>query len=288
MKIKSNESVHFLDSLSLDEELHLINQQPEIKPKVTKNKAFGKSLQLDENALLNKNNFEFVDFLYKYENENAFFTTMMLLSASPFTNFLDNCKEKIPDLQNYPVLEKMITMLDIIRSSKTVDIEKYIPYEECTDLKDGYSFLLRNIHQELCTYMHFEENAWSSQKKGKAFRNIYPEYSPIVEIFQGKIQDDVGSMKAGYFEIVKDIDFSSLVNSSNCKKIPSVILVQNGKISKADGFIPTSVFTSNGKSLSLVLIGTDKGYEYTSTGFKILDSTDDIKNIKYIIYSRNK
>lgn len=282
MKIKPSSSVCFLKSFSLEEELAFINQPTEQKSKVNKNKLFGKNLQLSNAQLIKPYVIDYRDLYYSLENQDFVFLVLMLLSAHPFANFLCNFKEKILDLREYPLFSKLINLLEI---KDTRYIDGLVPFEGCTDIKQGYSFILKCLHQELISNFHFEEDAWNVQKKSKQHKIIYSEYSPIVEIFQGKLQEEVGEVKAGSFEIIKDLE---ILTSNNCKKKPYVILKEGSPSSKKiEGYNISSFLTEDRK---LVIFANNKVYEYYSKGFNELDYNEEVfsnyKNVIYTLYSK--
>ncbi|WUR02426.1 uncharacterized protein VNE69_01363 [Vairimorpha necatrix] len=297
MKIKSSQNVFFLDTISLTDELKIIENPIENKPKITKNKSFGKCLQLSDKKLIKNNIRNYKDYFYNSENQNSVFLVLMLLSAHPFRNFLENFKENISDTRDFPLFDKFI---NLFVNKQILDINQFIPFEDCSDFLGGYSFILRSLHQELVSSMHFEEDSWNLQKKGKSIKSIYSEYSPIVEIFQGKMQNDnLGNKsgnysqndnsgnKSGNFEIIKDLEF---IYSSNCKKKPFVILTEGySPLQKNDDYILSSVITFDD---SLIIFSEEKAFEYRTEGFQVLDQPMNIlnnaHNIRLGLYSRIK
>lgn len=282
MKLKTSPSIYFLDSITPEQEYFLINESiNKLKDKI--NTANGKLLLFSDFKLLKKNNIEYIDLKYNKKNQNTFCIFMMLISAYPFQNFLI----EIDQIERFPILHNMKSIYNKILTKQSVDIEKFINFEECYDLKEGYSLILKNIHQELCKYYYFDENTWTSHKKGKALKYIFNEYSPIVEIFHGKILENFAGLNLGFFDFI-NIENNPKVILSNKKgtKLPYVILVKISEFLLIENYIASSIIVEEDNVFNIIINSNNTWYKYHIDRFEIVQDVENMKNIRYIIFSK--
>ncbi|EQB61260.1 hypothetical protein NAPIS_ORF01163 [Vairimorpha apis BRL 01] len=192
---------------------------------------------------------------------------MMLISAYPFQNFLI----EIDQIERFPILHNMKSIYNKILTKQSVDIEKFINFEECYDLKEGYSLILKNIHQEL----------W------KALKYIFNEYSPIVEIFHGKILENFAGLNLGFFDFI-NIENNPKVILSNKKgtKLPYVILVKISEFLLIENYIASSIIVEEDNVFNIIINSNNTWYKYHIDRFEIVQDVENMKNIRYIIFSK--
>lgn len=283
MQLKYKEHVFFLNTLSVKDEIKLINTTNEQDKNYVKPPTCSLSLSEIKNK---ENDLEFIDLNYEQSNENSFYLCLMLLSAQPFTSFVENIAEsssKIP-----PLITNFYKIITAIKNKKTISIENLIPFENCDNFVEGYRFILSVIHEQLLSHYYFKEDSWIVPSKQKTIKPIFPASSPITNMFHGKLVRDVGEVKSGYFDVLR-AKIPTLLNIFKSKDLlnrPSVVLIETDHLFKEvpSGYMISAVLAGV-DSYVLYIFSSKKWFKYTREGMTVQESIGEIPSIKYVLLS---
>lgn len=225
--MKKSQNVFFQKDLTPEEEYSLIfyNQVKEEKKEVPK-LIFGNKL-LPTAEDLSKTNFH-LTIGTKYSNGLTQSIILCLFSNSLFYKMIENIEDKINHRTVYtPFLCQLLhfkrhpqlneiqpgsdtdSNTDIPQSTSFMKKNTGIPNIELAASPDDnlqtYRTILKRLHLDFISTHFFEQEDWNStQKKIYKFdKKLYPEFSPIVEIFHGEYEgtDRVNQQ----FKITKDL-----------------------------------------------------------------------------------
>ncbi|KAF9764995.1 hypothetical protein NGRA_0083 [Nosema granulosis] len=314
MQLKPQESVYFLDNLTVADEMKLVNSTEDQDSFISK--VFGKFLILSKEESNRNHNLEFVDLKYEESNELSFYLTMMLISSSPFYNFILKVKKNSKRIP--PLVNDFYKVISTISNKQSVSVENFISFEGCRDVEEGYRYILSALHEQLLKYFYFSEEAWIMPKKDKSFKPIFPSISPITSMFHGKLLKDVGEFSCGVFDILricKPQSVLDLFSSKDLVQVPSIVLIETSEMIEKlpNEYVVNAVLTEEREgekdgekegeregekdgeregercdedSHLVLYINSNKiWYRYKRDGMTILDSVD-FSNIKYVLISK--
>ncbi|KAL7348466.1 putative ubiquitin carboxyl-terminal hydrolase 28 [Encephalitozoon intestinalis] len=230
MRTKPESCVFFLNEMTAEEEYNIVTRQPPRLPKRPVGRLNGNKILLSGNKLFVERHIEVVDLEYVESDEKIFNLLICLVRLPPFYNFILNFREKGEDIEKCQIMFRISEFLRLLMEEKKTNASDLLMESDSKVYEDIYSELLQAIHDELCEYYNFEEDTWSTMGKtqGAKPKLLYKEYSPIVEIFQGKAVSGSQSQ-----EISFEKSRVSLKGFSNIQEaFDSSLKVKNRKITK--------------------------------------------------------
>ncbi|TBU09423.1 hypothetical protein CWI36_0031p0050 [Hamiltosporidium magnivora] len=254
MTMNTDDKVIFLSDITLEEEYEILQSIKRAKPveipPVVQKRICGNSLLDDKDYL-----FQSINFLWKeqiYDRNSALSSIVFcLLACEPFSNLLKILSTKNRSTKKFfPLAEILSALIDFLeeeKDSKSFNeirekLVKLIPDGDKKDSSMIYKSILDILHKEFLSSYYFEEVDWEIQEEEKLSKiHIYEEYSPIVEIFQGKFKCLEKELKIKYFE--------------------SLNIKQSSKDEKIE------------KILEMYEVSTDKGLRYENDIIKGVEST---------------
>ncbi|KAH9410587.1 hypothetical protein HK407_12g17180 [Ordospora pajunii] len=311
MKVKAEPCVFFVKGMTADEEYELVSMQASRPAKKTGGKIGGNRLIVSGSRLFEETVLGAADLVYVDSDEGIFNMLMCLTRLPPFYNFLVNFGDRCQEKTQCPVLSRILKFFELLKSSKHADVDDLLMTADSAEYEDIYTELMKAIHDEMCGLYNFEEDVWNTSKKGQIVRSkmIYPEYSPIVEMFQGKaivhgMQQEVwfekiglcindsGSVQDAFDLFVEGMKWS-------ITKMPPVFVVVVKEMRKNSGKLDMNlkagkhlyslrsfITKRNGTSQCYVL-GESLWYRYDSSGVSAFSSIgrDVCKDVCMLFYS---
>ncbi|KAM0671721.1 hypothetical protein OCOL_001162 [Ordospora colligata] len=203
MKVKAEPCVFFVKGMAAEEEYELVNIQATKPIKKVSGKIGGNRLIVSGNKLFEETMLGTADLDYVDSDEGIFHILTCITRLPPFYNFLMNFGDRCQEKTQCQVLSKILRFFELIKSNKHADVDDILVSADSVEYEDIYTELMKTTHDEMCGLYNFEEDAWNTSKKGQILKSkiIYPEYSPIVEMFQGKAIVN-GLQQEVYFEKV--------------------------------------------------------------------------------------
>lgn len=287
MQFKSKENVHFITSLTVEEEIKLLNMSDEQEVNIPK--TFGKSLILPNEEASKNPNLEFIDLRYDQTNERAFHLLMMLISSPPFYNFVENVQKSCKKMP--PLISDFVSIIEAIKNKENVSIENFIRFENCKDVIEGYRFILASVHDQLLSYFYFSEDSWIVPNKEKVLKPIFQSFSPISNMFHGKLLKEIKGIPSGYFDVVRNGTSESLVElfkSKDLIQVPNILLIETNELLESipEGYTISSIIAEEDYTVLYIHSG-DKWFKYKRDGMSIIDSLEGGLNIQYVLISRS-
>jgi hypothetical protein len=309
LRLRSGNTVFILENCSAQEEYDIVHSRPRQSRRETGTKLSGDCLLVYENPQEPIADLKGADLIYSEENEGVFNLYLSLVSIPAFQHFLVSLVEKCPDLEDLSILSSMHKFLQHMVDGKEHVVDDLLPEATVTRYSDLYSDLLSTLHSELCERYFFEEDEWSAPNKENArkSRPIYQEYSPIVEIFQGKVKNGLYQLKGPSFEKIRLSSnghstvrraVEQLRKEERCfvTKMPQILMffVDDSKIElesnndvyfeKAHLLLHAFITETESSSYCYVRHGND-WYEYSRTDVRRCTTTDTMGYPSILLYS---
>lgn len=223
------ESVFFLNKLTVEEEYEIINA--EVKEVLMQPKEVMKPIvRINGNFLYEKG-----ENLYEHHklipkpidiNQKSLYPLITsILFLPPFCNFIETLQKKDANFSDSETLLKIFEIQKYFSEKNTkFPFQKFIRLELATssdfgDLFKTFNEFLQTLHEELIKRYTFSEDSWKDPYESLAKpKQIFSEYSPIVDLFQMKLRRnlhkkiDIEFTTAFEVDCTK-IDFLRFINS---------------------------------------------------------------------------
>ncbi|RVD93182.1 hypothetical protein TUBRATIS_002880 [Tubulinosema ratisbonensis] len=217
------DTVYFLNKLTVEEEYEIINA--EVKEALMQPKEVMKPVIRQDGNIFYRNNED----LYEEMNLNPkpidisqkslYPLITSILFLPPFYNFLEEFKRNSTNFSESDTFFKIYEFFKYFqqRNAKFVNL-KFLRLElalnsDFTDLFKTFNELLQTLHEESIKRFFYTENSWKDASESLAKpKQIFSEYSPIMDLFQLKIK------KNSHKKSNLDIEFTTSFEV-DCSKI---------------------------------------------------------------------
>jgi hypothetical protein len=202
MKLRAESAVFILENCSAQEEYDLVHSRAQKARRETPPKHAGDDLLVDEHVQRPMVDLMGANLVYSEENERVFNLYLCLVSIPVFYHFLTNLGEKCSEIGDLQITSSMHKFLQNMAAGRECVVDELLPEATMTMYGDLYSDLLATLQSELCERYFFEEDVWTTQSKDAVEKSkpAYQEYSPIVEMFHGKVRNGLYQLKGPSFE----------------------------------------------------------------------------------------
>ncbi|CAD25970.1 hypothetical protein [Encephalitozoon cuniculi GB-M1] len=234
MKVKAESCVFFVDKMAPEEEYEIVSRHAPKPQRRPAGKLNGSRVLLTGHKLFVQRHIGVVDLEYVESDEKIFNLLVCLTRLPPFYNFVLNFKERGQDIGRCHIMDRISRILGLMVEGRRGDASDLLMEPDSKRYEGIYSELLRAIHNELTEWYNFEEDVWSTMDKGQGTKTkpLYRDYSPIVEMFQGKVlfnQQEASFEKGdislkGFSSVQRAFD-SWLENEKKITKVPAVLVL---------------------------------------------------------------
>lgn len=282
MKVKAESCVFFVNGMTAEEEYRVATKQASKPQKRPVGRMNGSKIILEGQKAFVKRPMRVVDLEYIESDEKIFNLLVCLIRLPPFYNFILNFRERSQDMEKFYIMDRISKFLILVMEGKEDNVSDLLMDPDSRLYEDIYSELLWSIHQELCEWYNFEEDTWSTMDRSQGVkpRPLYKDYSPIVEIFQGKtiskdLPQEVSFEKnkislKGFSSIQEAFNSSLEVENKQITKEPLITVLVVKEQGKIDLFNNESIRIGN-HMFSLCSFITEDGpmsYCYARSGDK--------------------
>lgn len=313
MRVKAESCVFFVSGMAADEEYELVTRQQQRPARRPSGRLNGSGLLLTGQKLLPKREIGVVDLEYAELDEKMFNLLACLTRLPPFYNFVLNFKEKRQDAGGCAVMDRICGFLDLVVEGRKSNVSDLLMELDAREYGDAYSELVRAIHDELCESYNFEEDAWSTMDKGQGPKPklLYRDYSPVVEIFQGKAVSggqlqEVSFEKAkvslkGFSSVQEAFDSHLEAEGKRITKMPAVLVIvvegqgSTGLLSKGDIRVEGSAFSlcsfiaEQGSASHCYVRSGGRWYGYEDDGVREVSRMNGVRgNPAMLFYAREE
>lgn len=306
MKTKAESTVFFIDNMSAEKEYEIVNRKASKKTKEVVGRVAGDAILLCGARLFRERPLRIVDLTYDEQDEKMFGLFVCLVTLPPVYNFLLNFGERSQDIGDCRITSRLSAVLGLLARGEEANVNDLLAEPEARRYGEMYSELLKAVHNELCARYSFEEDVWNSSGEEVRFRLLYQEYSPVVEMFQGKGILGHPQPQSTYFEkivlsskdasSVKDA-FETFMRMERCEmaKMPAVLtLVMQGRsrvevrdedISIDDASFFLSAFITETETASYCHVKNDgEWFEYGRNGLERMSGMEDVHGSASILF----
>lgn len=188
MRAKTESSVLFINNMSAEEEYEVIHRRASRRRREPPRRLSGERILVSGSKLFGRIDMPCVDLVYDECDEKIFNMFMCLTRLPPLYNFILNLGEKCQEMEEFGIMSRFSRFLGLLTEGREGGVSDILVEPESIEYSGIYSELTKAVHDELCARYTFEEDVWSTASKEQSveIRTLYSEYSPVVEMFQGK------------------------------------------------------------------------------------------------------
>lgn len=200
MKVKAPARVFFVAGVSAEDEYEIVHKQ--LMRRFKRIRMPGDLIQRNYTHQPLPMSMDGVDMKYDAGSESVFNITMCILRIPLFQKLISTIGYVCSDIESLEIIYSTSKLLSALCRGNPVDVSGYVAESNKRSYSEIYSELLEAIHKELCFEYVFEEDSWISREKNSASecKKMYKDFSPIVDIFQGKMQQASPSNEEWRFE----------------------------------------------------------------------------------------
>ncbi|AFM99321.1 hypothetical protein EHEL_110470 [Encephalitozoon hellem ATCC 50504] len=314
MKVKAESCVFFVNGMTAEQEYEIATRQLSKAQKKPMGRLNGSRLILSGRKAFEKRPMKAVDLEYVETDEKMFNLLSCLLRLPPFYNFILNLEERSQDIGKFHITGRISKLLSLVMEGKKENVNELLMEPDSKLYEDIYSELLLSIHQELCEWYNFEEDTWSTMDRTQGIKPklLYKDYSPIVEMFQGKavsrdMPQEISFEKSkislkGFSSIQEAFDSSLKAENKKITKKPQILvlvvkdqestdLFNNSKISIGNCMFSLCSFITEDGAMSYCYVksGDKDWHGYESDGIRDVLEMKDVHGYPLMLfYARNE
>ncbi|EJW04507.2 hypothetical protein EDEG_01275 [Edhazardia aedis USNM 41457] len=205
------EHVFFIKDLSVEQEMSLIRKILNKKPEKPLQKSSGNNLLPEKNELLCSKhalNYSTIKINKLVNREIETLIILSLLSMDPFLNTIVTFNERIGRI-NLKIIKKLYNII-LKSKDKCLDLGDPSLRFNLNRTNDDNEFqichqLLQTLHDDFLSHFFFEEDDWTSigEQKFVKDKGVYQNFSPISDLFCGRLKIHDQKFVLKYFDILK-------------------------------------------------------------------------------------